>query len=248
MRKNSVTAVTLSAAAGLVGLVLRRIEYNTALHGGVGIADERLPVTFALAALSAAMVLLSVLYAYNMVKKSGKKGNLFGEAPGAIAVVFGDVLFAFGAGIYYMGNKENLTPTVLIFTIMAVICAASFWITARPSGDDGGMAKLMCVVPSLFFCLWLVLIYKENSMEPQLIKFVYRCLDVAALTMFFYYISGYYYGRGKPAPAIVSGMLSIYFSLLVLAELGTMWNVLMISGALIIVCVGLARLINSLEE
>lgn len=248
MRKNSVTAVLAAAAAGAVGFVLRRIEVRTALHGGVGIAEENLPVTAILAALSVATVLFSVAFAVLIIKRSGKSGSIYGEAPGAIVTLFGAVLIAFGAGMYYFENKENLTPTAVVFSILALICAASFWFTARPSDDDGGLAKIMCVVPSVFCCLWLVLVYKENSMEPQMIKYVYKCLALAALTMSFYYSSGYFYDRKKPASVTVAGILAIYFSILVLAETSEIWNVLMIAGLALTACVGLVRIVDSVEK
>lgn len=40
MKIKSNIVLTLSAFAGLVGAVLRKVEYNTALNGGAGIAEE----------------------------------------------------------------------------------------------------------------------------------------------------------------------------------------------------------------
>ena len=243
MRKNSLSAA-IAAAAGIVGFILRKIEISTVLHNGVGIAEEHMPVTIALAVLSVAVAIFAAVYAFKIAKNTG---SIAGETPGAMVMLFGALLVLFGAGLYYFNNKENLTPMAIVFSVTAVICAVSFWFTARPTDDEGELTKIMCVIPSVFCCLWLVLVYKENSSEPQIIKFVYKCLAIASITMSYYYSSGYFYGRKKPAPVTFWSILAIYFSIVTLSEAGQLWRALMLAGFAVTVCVSLVRLLGSME-
>ena len=225
MKIKSNIVLTLSAFAGLVGAVLRKVEYNTALNGGAGIAEESSAVTIALIILTAAVIVCA-----------------------AAAGAAGAVMMAAGSVIYYIEAGTGFGLGILSFLLLGIAGAAGVFLMAKYAGTGNAAAKVLSVAPAVFCCLWMVLIYKDNSAEPQIIKFVYRCLAAAAQTMAFYYFSGYFYNSRSGGRAVFTGILAIYFSVMAISEAFGIGQALLLAGIAVGVADNLRRVVISLTK
>ena len=230
MKKRSVIALPLCIIAGAAGCILRTREWATALHGGVGLADEWTNVTVALAALSAAVVLFCIINSVAAFPKGCDTRLKKGKASKFFQLIAGALVIA-GAVIFYLENGFFIgTLLSVVLVAMGILSGAYIIVSATSSDEDDSSLKILSLAPPIFSCIWTLLVYRAYSTEPQLIKFVYNCLSYAAATMTFYYISGYRYGRKAPRGASVAILLCVYFSLTALLDSSAVWMMLMRVG------------------
>jgi len=74
------------------------------------------------------------------------------------------------------------------------------------------------VVPILFMCFWLIVMYKQNATNPVLLSYCYYCLAIMASTLSFYYTAGFVFKKPAPGKTIFAYLASIYFCLVTLAD------------------------------
>ena len=231
MRRFSVLSLVVAILAGGAGCILKKIEYDTVLNTGSKIVEEGEPVTVALAVLTLAVALCSVIIALKIFGRGEARGVYSVGNTGTVLSFVGTAFVAIGAVILYMENKNGLTPLIVIFTVLALFAGAGIGVSARYSGERAnGASKVMCVMPSVFCCMWLVIVYRTYSAEPQLIKYVYRCLSLAAITMAYYYSSGFFYDRNRPKTALAVNIIALYLSIVILGDNIALWEKLIIVG------------------
>ena len=248
MKIKSNIVLTLSAFAGLVGAGLRKVEYNTALNGGAGIAEESSAVTIALIILTAAVIVCAAAAGAALKKAAGNGPAEPLQSSGVAAGAAGAVMMAAGSVIYYIETGTGFGLGILSFLLLGIAGAAGVFLMAKYAGTGNAAAKVLSVAPAVFCCLWMVLIYKDNSAEPQIIKFVYRCLAAAAQTMAFYYFSGYFYNSRSGGRAVFTGILAIYFSVMAISEAFGIGQALLLAGIAVGVADNLRRVVISLTK
>ena len=74
------------------------------------------------------------------------------------------------------------------------------------------------VLPVLFFCLWLVVFYKENAANPILWSYGMEILAIAMCLLAVFRLSAYLFYRAKPRRAIFACMLALITSLATLTD------------------------------
>lgn len=227
MRKKIQLAMVLVFLAGIAGCILKNIEFNTVLKNAV-IVEENSTVTLALGGLTVVVLIVSAAFSF-FVSKNWSSTSA-GISVSKILAVVSAVLMIAGAVMYYLENRNYLLPETIVFVLFALFTGFGVFYMGSGKGPEDGLMRILCVVPSIFCCIWLVLIYKEYATEPQLIKFVYNCLAAAAQTMAFYYISGFFYKRYNRGRGVFACLLGIYFSILVIGTARGIWEMLIIAG------------------
>ena len=76
----------------------------------------------------------------------------------------------------------------------------------------------LSVVPTLFVCFWLILMYRQNASNPVLLDYIYKCLALVTSALSFYFTSGFLYGKPAPGKAIFTYFAAIYFCTVTLAD------------------------------
>lgn len=224
MRLNPKLKLCAAAAAGLAGFILRKIEYTTVLNGGVGIVEEGSAVSICLMALSAAAIVLAVLFAWDAGQIHLRDFVKCGMGYfGAGLILAGAVLYAVSLG----GSMGKLEYALVLF---AVLGAVGVFEMCRTAGTKNVITRVLCICPAIFGCIWLLMSYRANSTDPQLIKYAYDCLAQAAITMSFYYISGFYYGRNDTRFGKICAFLAIFFSMTALGDCGEIWQYMIYIG------------------
>ena len=229
MRNRSALAAAAALIMGAVGCVLKNIEFNTILSLP-GIKAEWQPVTVALALLTLAAAALGVGLSF-FAFKDKRTAVIRQEGPMVAVSALGAALTAVGIVMLYMENKNSLTPAAVIFTVLGLFAAAGIVVPAvYPDKKANSASRIMCVMPSVFCCMWLVTVYRQYSAEPQLIVYVYRCLSIAAITMAYYYSSGFFYGRERGKTVFSVSFFAIYLAVMILGESTYMWEKLLTAG------------------
>jgi hypothetical protein len=85
-------------------------------------------------------------------------------------------------------------------------------------GRSGGELMMFSIIPPLFFCFWLILVYKDNVANPVILRFAYQCLALAAGALGAYFSAGFVFGKAAAGKTLFSFLVTIFFSAVVLAD------------------------------
>lgn len=246
MNKKRGTITVAAVLLGVIGTILKNIEWNTALNKGEGLAVEFAPVSLALIALSVAVL----IGAYVIASRLGKKEypSKLNKGKGARRLqIFGGILIIIASVYFCLGYVQmGLTLVAMIFALG--ILAGVGLIALNSKKEDASAKRLWSIVIPVFCCAWTLVEYKVYSTEPQIIKYAYICLANAFVTLSFYFISGYYYDRKEPKWAVFSLFASIYFSIVVTFNTEAVFVSLMKAGFLFAIGAELPGLLNSIGE
>ncbi len=225
MRKSAVAMPVLALVAGVFGFLIRRIEVNTAFESATGFAKRDAWSTPVLIALSGFVVILAVLFALLAVTKF-RAENDFPRAFAPRGFLYIGAMFILALAwlaadvFYYFVKRTDLTVIDIIWIFLAAVTAFSLIFLARGAykGHGGSEMLLFSIIPPIFFCYWLIILYKENAANPVLLIYCYQCLAIAAAALSFYFGAGFVYKKSVTGRTLVSFLVTIYFCAVVLAE------------------------------
>lgn len=225
--RNSWVAPTAVLAAGVVGAFLRRLELRFAFEETSGLAVKGDPAAGALivvsAAIFAAIVVFSVLAvkkdaAPNIYRRAFYNGSIlsfmFSALFGAVIILCSALFFIKPADIGISGITFTVFSAFSLLSGLSVIVLASGGFTQKERGAE----VLFSVIPAVFFCFWLAVVYRDYAACPTLSKYAYRCLALAFSALAFYYGAGYAFGRVKVKMTVVSHLTAVYFICVTLAD------------------------------
>lgn len=237
MRKELVLPVT-AIVGGAIGFFLRRLELATAFEPDTGLPIEGMPVTWALIALSAAVAVVLLLLCLGVGK--GFEGGydqafrardaapyMMGMTAGAFLTAAAGVLLLLKLPrLYAEASLEtsgfpmfSLVPMVLL----SVLCLASAWSMLMLGknnyrGEEKGRYSAWLLIPAYTCCMWLIVSYQEHSGDPIILDYVYQLFSVIAAVLGCYFLSGFGFGRSRPAAAAFFSAEAMYFALVTLAD------------------------------
>ena len=225
MRKSAVAIPVLALVAGAFGFIIRQMEVNTAFESATGFAKRNAMSTTILIALSGLVIILAVLFALLTVTKF-KAENDYSKvfAPKGflyIGAAFVLALCWLAADVYNFFDKRAAISIIdIIWIFLAAVTAFSLLFLARGAykGRGGTEMLLFSVIPSIFFCYWLIILYKDNAANPILLSYCYQCLAIAAAALSFYFSAGFVYKKSVTGRSLVSFLVTIYFCAVVLAD------------------------------
>jgi len=213
--------------SGAVGFYLRLTERMNIFDARTGLAQRGARETYILIAVSALFLMLALLYSIRVsIKRQAPQGfeNAFGTDTLTYPITFCIVGLAWlGATVKHFldFNATGSLPTVeLLFAILSALAAISITYFAVEMYQDPRrkIVSALSIVPSLFMCFWLVILYRKNATNPVLLVYVYQCLAVISSALAFYFTSGFVYGKPAPGKTIFIYLASIYFCFATLAD------------------------------
>ena len=113
----------------------------------------------------------------------------------------------------------SLVPMVLL----AVLCLCSAWSMLMLGknnyrGEEKGKYSAWLLIPAYTCCMWLIVSYQEHSGDPIILDYVYQLFSVIAAVLGCYFLSGFGFGRSRPAAAAFFSAEAMYFALVTLAD------------------------------
>ena len=235
----------ISAAAvifGIAGYLLRAWELQTGFNTDAGLAVSGASAHTAIIIFSAVAVAAAVLAASLLSRRNGFgaaseetfscRGSflpLLGAA-GGLAILAGAVLY----GFRYGGSGIFMEPLPLIFAVAAAVSGiveTALFLCCASGRKAGGLGNFSVILP-LFFCFWLLLLYKDNSTDPTILDYCFTALALAAISLSLYYAAGFFFGRGRPGAFLFTHLTALYFGILSLADMAFDGTFLMMLGVL----------------
>ena len=221
----------LALLAGGAGFVFRRLELVYVFDAVTGLPTRGAVVTYTLIAICAAFALIALLFSiFVACKRNAPRGfeNSFGTDGLSYPFSFGIIgLIWLGATIVNFLNMRQ-TGTVLLtdiyFTVLSAIAAISVSFFAVEMFQDGRRKSVyaLSVIPTLFMCFWLVMLYRDNATNPILLSFAYKCLAIITSALGFYFTSGFVYGKPAPGKTLFFYFTAILFCFVTIADNHTM--------------------------
>ena len=217
-RKNLISLAAL--LLGAVGAALRLAELRTGFEPGTGLPVPGAAARTALIALTAVTAAGALFIA---IKLSGEYREPAGyirtfrvRVPlfallqvllGLVTAVSG--LWCLGLATPPMG-LEGLPKW--LFAGLMVLTGASMAATAALAflKRENGLLPLTSVIPAVFFCYWMVCLYRENAGNPVLQDYCYSALAMAASSVSFYFDAGYAYGRRNLRASVFMDLSAIF--------------------------------------
>jgi energy-converting hydrogenase Eha subunit E len=192
-----------------------------------GLPQRGAEITFALIVFSIAFLFIIFMFSLrSTVKHKALNGfeNAFGTDPIAYPIAFSVIGAVWlGATVMYYKNLDMSWPlpaTEMVFLILSGLSAVSIVLFAIEMYQDPRRKSkfALSIVPSLFSCYWLIIIYRENAANPVLLSYCYLCLAVIASALGFYFTSGFVYNKPAPGKAIFCYFSAVYFCFVTLAD------------------------------
>ena len=218
MQKNAWTYTMAGTVFAAVAVMLHWLQVQKIFDPETGLPTLHAPITTLL-------VVVLVLVAAALWWLSGRmRTDCAPEEPeDALALPHretGWILIAVAAlaalGSAYLFFKEDSTLMkaaallgILSAPVLAMMPQIPRW---------GGFGAALSVLPVLFFCLWLVVFYKENAANPILWSYGMEILAIAMCLLAVFRLSAYLFYRAKPRRAIFACMLALITSLATLTD------------------------------
>lgn len=223
MQKKFFILPGLSLLFGAAGFFIRSAELRTAIEPVTGLVIPGKSATSALIALSAVFAALCII----LLLRAGK--NI--TAPDSFAAAFpcsgpaGVVFFAMfcasaalmlaGGIVLFLSSPPALG---LIFAALAVIAAVCVFMRALYLLRSGGNTRPFNAVIVVYFCMFLVSVYRGYTAEPNLLIFAYKILALVFSLLAAYYCAGFDFGRRDARKALFCCAMAVYFCFVVFAD------------------------------
>ena len=226
MKKAAFILPGFALIAGAVGCFLRKRELLLAFDGEgfpiSGAAQSTALIVFSAVVL--AILLAFAIFSTRQYKLLVGFENIFGtdllSYPIAL-VSIGFVWFgATGMIAYEYFSSGNTAVFDLFYLILSALSAISIILFAILVYQDPRkkMIFALCMVPIIFTCFWLILLYRQNASNPFLLSYVYTFLAVMFSTLSFYYTAGFAYGKTTAGGTIFCNLTAVYFCFVTLAD------------------------------
>ena len=123
-------------------------------------------------------------------------------------------LAAFGSVYLFFKEEDTLMKAAALLGLLSAPVLAMLPQLPR----WGGFGAALSVLPVLFFCLWLVVFYKQNASNPILWSYGMEILAIAMCLLAVFRLSAYLFYRAKPRQTIFACMLALVTSLATLTD------------------------------
>lgn len=224
MRKDSLLLIGVTAVGGAFALFVRWLQNLTVFDAATGLANPGAAVSWILVLLCVAVAVAQLLLILRMHRRPAEVTETIAENKGAplarIATIALAVLCLAGAALMLLSARFSAGKTTLMLclSILAVFTALSLLWLALCKSENSALHCLCCTVPVLFYCLWLIIAYKDNASNPVLWSFAPEILAISGGILSWFFAAGYVYGKPQPVKALFFTHFSVFLSILVLAD------------------------------
>jgi len=213
--------------AGAAGFYLRLMELINVFDMRTGLPQRGAGITYALIALSLGFLLLALMFSIRIsVKREAPRGfeNAFGTDPLTYPFSFSIIgivwLAATVKHFLDMRATQIMPANEIYFSVLSALAAISVAFFAIEMYQDPRRKSTfaLSIVPTLFMCFWLVVLYRQNASNPILLSYAYQCLAIISSALAFYFTSGFVYNKPGPGKTIFFYFAAIFFCFVTLAD------------------------------
>ncbi|MBR6115477.1 MAG: hypothetical protein IKQ10_09965 [Oscillospiraceae bacterium] len=195
MRKEAWTYSLTGAILGAFGLLLRWLQWQMIYEEETGLPIQNAPVSyllvvFLIAAAAGLWVLSGRLGADHSAAEPEQAMAITNRIVGVLLAV---AALAAGAGALLMVLTEE--SFVMRFAALLGVVAAAVLALYSSLSRWGGFGAFLSLVPVIFFSVWIVIFYKDNSVNPVVWSYAMQILAIAACLFAVYRLCGYLFYR-----------------------------------------------------
>jgi len=213
--------------AGVAGFYIRSLELLYVFDPLTGLPERGAALTYVLMAISVLLLVAAMIFSIVVaVRRKAPPGfeNAFGTDPLTYPFAFGIIGLVWLAAtiMNFLDLRQlGIIPLAYIFfsalSALAAISVAYFAIEMYQEPRRKSVFALS-IIPTLFMCFWLVLLYRTNASNPILLSYAYQCLAIIASALGFYFTSGFVYGKPAPGKTLFFYFAAIFFCFVTLAD------------------------------
>jgi len=227
MRKLAVTVTLFSLFAGIAGYFLRTDELLYVFDPKTGLPERGAATTTGLILLTVFfLITVSVFSFLTLRRKKPATGfsNTFNSNSDIYPVFFVLLALLWAVGtllhLLFLMETETLYSIDILFIALSLLPAAciAFFAIGVYHKSRGNAPYIMSIIPSVFMCFWLILLYRQNAANPILLSYVYQSLAIVSAALSFYYTSGFVCEKPSTGKAIVAYSSAIYFCCITMAD------------------------------
>lgn len=252
MQKRSLAPAAV-LAAGIIGAVLRRMELDTAFEeNGLPIPWAR--ATVALALVSALVFVLCAALAVSLKKRfvpqEGFKRAYRTDSYllfAIMALLGGGVLVCAALLLISGGDVLGLTGWMrYVFLLLMALSGIGMALMAYSvyTRKDTRLLKIGSVMPSLFYCFWMVSLYRQNAGNPVILDYCYSALALGAAAVSSYYAAGYAFGRQSLSGCVLISLTAVYLLTVAAADPAPMTLRLVLAAGAVFITVNTTSLLS----
>jgi hypothetical protein len=247
----------LTVVAGICGFWLRMIELATVFNPYTGFPERDAPITLALIGLSALIIVIAIIFAIRITVKY-TVGSDFDNAFGTDSFMYPVIYTAVGTvwiaatAIYFLGHYAMGTDEILVRLFAGASSLAALFIIIFAievyKNPRRKFISIFSVLPTMFMCVWLVLIYRENASNPVLLSYAYKILGIAFAATGCYFSSSFAIGKPVIGKAIVAYIAATYFLFVTIADDYPMSMKMILSAIAFMSLFNLGSLLRNLQK
>lgn len=218
MQKNAWIYSMTAMIMGAVGVLVRWLQCEIIFEEETGLPIRNAGASFLLVAVLA--VFVAVLWWL-----SGKMGAERSpeEPTEALAkpnwevqglLIFSAIIAGGGALLMFFTETDTMMRITALVGLLSVVTLACMLMLPH----WGAFGCFVSVLPVLFFSLWLVFFYKDNSKNPVLWQYCMQTLAIVGCLLASFRMSSYVFYRAKPRKCIYACALALTISLTVLMD------------------------------
>ena len=225
MQKEAGLTTLFTCAAGAIGLFVRWLQLSSVFDPENGLPARGSAATIALVVtilFYAGALFIIVRSLKNSEKRSEYREALRGRSifyP-LVAIMLGTVTIIAAISMFFGASHQERSGLWRVLAIAAVFCGASYPLLSLGPKRGGGNALtcLAAVIPTVFFCVWLVISYMINAADPVIWNYAIEILATSGAVLGFYYYAGYAFGRPRPLSALYFSHLGAFFCMITVAD------------------------------
>ncbi|MCL2392256.1 MAG: hypothetical protein FWC66_06555 [Oscillospiraceae bacterium] len=247
----------LALLSGAAGFYIRRLELRYVFDPITGLPERGATLTYLLFGLTALVLLFILIFSIVVsVKRKTLRGfeDTFGTDHLAYPFIYGLIGAVWSAAtvLHFLHLRElGQIPLIdILFLAMSALAAISVSFFAIEMFQDPRRKSVfaLSVIPTIFTCFWLVILYRENASNPILLSYAYMCLAIITSALGFYFTSGFVYGKPAPGKTIFFYFTAVFFCAITLADHHQMTIRVIFAAILIMNVVYLSMLIRNLQR
>jgi len=257
MRITSFFIPVIVFIVGVLGFALRLTELASVFDPVSGLPERNALITLVLIGFSTLIFLVAFIFAVSTSVRyvvSADYDDAFGTDSFAYPAIYTALCTIWlVATVVYFLELFSLGDMALIdkvFTIASSLSAIFLMIFAIEvyKNPRRKFLALLSIVPTLFMCFWLILIYMDNASNPVLLGYAYKCLAFVFCSLGLYFSTGFSIGKPVIGKAILSYTGATYFCMITLADDYSLSIKLIIGTIAIMNLFNLGSLIRNLQR
>lgn len=237
--KNPVVVLLSVLVLSVFGAFLRWLQNSTSFEADTGfhIPGSAVTTIFLIyCAVAAAAIVIYVLFISRKFELPGApESAFFSESAVPRFISWAATIVTVIASIIIMiqSNTSDFPTLRRIFGAGGIFLGLSYtsYFAARKGSRADGWET---IIPTIFSFIWLICGYKYNSHNPVVWAYSIEILAICASAAAFLYLSAYFYGRAKPAAALLFSLAASFFNITTLADGHSVCDSAIFAGAAVI--------------